>query len=216
MRTLSFGIVDERAVFLDERTDSYFMLDSVSEKHLHRMLQTGKPLECDTALLEALGTADEQVVLRQADYPRASESLLDRKACRANALEIVKAFHLVLRARTQLRTESIEGVLDGIFARKYDGVIDEPRRERVVLQAARFLAARRLVPIERNCLLDSLSLLLWLGRSRSSLALLFGVKLHPFSAHCWVQSGELLLNDRVETVGAFTPVRVIRCSEATP
>lgn len=129
--------------------------------------------------------------------------------------DIVKTSHLVLRTRSQLRTQPIGRVLKNIMPGGRDGTIDAARREDVIFRAVRFLSARKLVPIKRNCLLDSLSLLLWLGPRRSSLALLFGVKLDPFAAHCWVQTDDLVVNDRVETVAAFTPVRIIRCSEAT-
>ena len=43
------------------------------------------------------------------------------------------------------------------------------------------------------------SLLRRLGPHRSGVALLFGAKLDPFAAHCWVQSSDLVLNDRIET-----------------
>lgn len=46
--------------------------------------------------------------------------------------------------------------------------------------------------------------------------LVFGVKLDPFSAHCWVQIGDLLLNDRADQVARFRCVRVLTCSAAMP
>ncbi len=93
--------------------------------------------------------------------------------------------------------------IDSLLAQ---GPAHQPIRDRQLIDlASRFLAARKLVPIKRNCLLDSLSLVRWLGGGR----ILFGVKLHPFAAHCWVQSGALILNDLTENVAAFTVVRVV-------
>jgi hypothetical protein len=40
--------------------------------------------------------------------------------------------------------------------------------------------------------------------------LVFAAKLDPFAAHCWLQSGEVLLNDRLDRIESFTPVCVVR------
>jgi hypothetical protein len=72
-----------------------------------------------------------------------------------------------------------------------------------------------MVPAGTNCLLDSLALLRWLGPARDGACLVFGVKLDPFAAHCWLQTDAMLLNDRTEHVRRFEPVRVIRCSAPT-
>jgi hypothetical protein len=217
MRTLSFGLVDQHFIFMDERTDTYFTLDPSSERRLHRLLQDRKPLERDTPLLDALGIADEQLIVRQADYPSPSQSLLDsNRTPRPSVGKIVKTACLVLHTRSQLRTQGIERVLQTLSARSDESVTDEAWRDDISHETATFLGMRKLLPIGRNCLLDSLALLRWLGAYRSGVALLFGVKLDPFAAHCWVQSSGLVLNDSVETVAAFTPVRVIRCSAATP
>jgi hypothetical protein len=79
----------------------------------------------------------------------------------------------------------------------------------------RFISARRLVPVKPNCLLDSVALLRWLGDAAASASLVFGVKLAPFAAHCWVQSDTALLDDVSDNVARFVPVRVIRCSAPT-
>jgi len=31
----------------------------------------------------------------------------------------------------------------------------------------------------------------------------------PFAAHCWVQYGDIVFNDRVEEVGGYTPIMVV-------
>jgi hypothetical protein len=36
-----------------------------------------------------------------------------------------------------------------------------------------------------------------------------GVQLGPFSAHCWVQHEDRLVNDRVDMVRTFTPILVL-------
>lgn len=215
-RILSFGLVDERAVFMDLATDSYFTLDAASAQHLHRLLAIGQPLKCDHILFEALGITDQDTDVLRADQPRVSKSMLDqRDGGRPRLADIIRVAQLVRTTRSRLRRLTIERVLQESQASPVDEPSGNAGPEGIILQTDRFLSARKVVPIEQNCLLDSLSLLHWLGPRRSAVTLIFGVKLDPFAAHCWVQSNDLVLNDRVETVAAFTPVRVIRCSAAT-
>lgn len=215
MRTLSFGIVDGRAVFMDERTDSYFLLDPSAEAHLHRLLAEQVPLSADPGLLDAAGIVDERAEVIRAVHPTAARSLLDREGPPRPALaQTVTAARLVRRIRRRLRSQPIDMILADLQAIGCTRFA-EFEVEDMVARACVFLGARRLVPVARNCLLDSLSLLHWLGRRGTRPALIFGVKLDPFAAHCWVQADDLVINDRVEAIAAFTPVRVIWCSEAT-
>ncbi|MDR6849921.1 MULTISPECIES: lasso peptide biosynthesis B2 protein [Alphaproteobacteria] len=40
-------------------------------------------------------------------------------------------------------------------------------------------------------------------------SLVIGVKINPFGAHCWVQSGARVDNDSLERVRLFTPIHVV-------
>jgi len=40
-------------------------------------------------------------------------------------------------------------------------------------------------------------------------SLVIGVRINPFGAHCWVQSGERVDSDSIERVRLFTPIHVI-------
>jgi len=77
----------------------------------------------------------------------------------------------------------------------------------------RLLAAARLfwsvspwLPIEGECLIRSATLISFLRRSGLAADWVFGVRLWPFSAHCWVQSGTTCLNDDFERLAAYTPI----------
>ena len=79
---------------------------------------------------------------------------------------------------------------------------DAVTRERL----AGYHRARRLVPVAKNCLMDSLALDLWLGGSDPGRHLVFGVTLEPFLAHCWLQSPTMILNDNYDHVRRYTPI----------
>lgn len=212
-RIISFGIVDGDPIFMDLRSDSYFALDpSLAPGFTERLASGGAEL-CD--LRQAFGLDGEEAEIARADAPQASASLLDTKRRRARLSDVARLFYCLLRAKLSLRFTSIETALstacNGELPRKSRGADDAE----LVIATERFLAARPLVPIKANCLSDSLALLLWLDRRCADVDLVFGAKLHPFAAHCWLQVDALILNDRIETVSAFTPVRVERCSSVT-
>ena len=72
-----------------------------------------------------------------------------------------------------------------------------------------FEAAERFVVGNDQCLLRSLALQRFLARNGHPSTFVFGIKMHPFAAHCWIQQEDVLLNDTLETVGAFRPIRAV-------
>jgi hypothetical protein len=79
--------------------------------------------------------------------------------------------------------------------------------ESVRFRVARFRRLRPIfIPRTDKCLLNAVFLLeyLWLKRIRGSW--IFGVRVAPFRAHCWVEWNGLLLDDDTESVGDFKPI----------
>lgn len=56
------------------------------------------------------------------------------------------------------------------------------------------------------CLLDSLVLLELLAHHGLYPTWVFGVRLSPFGAHCWVQHGDVVWNDTPEHASSYTPI----------
>lgn len=200
MRTIGIGSVEGRSIFMDASTDSYFSIDPALEGDIKAILESGGIVKAADQLGLAFGLADEPARIVRPDYATPTASLLEKRAStQARLGDVVTVASLLLRMRRLLRSQPIHSLLA-------EGFANDPFKDRQLIDlASRFLAARRLVPIRRNCLLDSLSLVRWLGGGR----ILFGVKLNPFAAHCWVQSGPVILNDLTENVAAFTVVRVV-------
>jgi Transglutaminase-like superfamily len=63
--------------------------------------------------------------------------------------------------------------------------------------------------LEDRCMLDSLALLKYLAMFGYFPNWIFGVQSAPFTAHCWVQSGSIVLNDRVSHVKEFIPIMAV-------
>jgi hypothetical protein len=65
------------------------------------------------------------------------------------------------------------------------------------------------LPTPPNCLADSLALSRFLSRRNVASAMVFGVKLDPFAAHCWLQQDDVILNDAADAVATFTPIMAV-------
>lgn len=72
--------------------------------------------------------------------------------------------------------------------------------------ARRFWRISPWLPVEGECLLRSALLIAYLRRLGLRADWVFGVRLWPFMAHCWVQLDDLCLNDDVERLSAYTPI----------
>ena len=64
-------------------------------------------------------------------------------------------------------------------------------------------------PWQGECLFRSYLLLRFLRAGGCDANWVFGVRTWPFGAHCWLQVGELVLNDYPERLQAFTPILVV-------
>lgn len=217
-RIIGFGLVDGEPIFMDARTDSYFTLDAEQTPDLAPLVDGTGRIDCDPHLAEVLGLGDEHAVIVRAECPRPARSLVDEPASdrRPRPADLLSTASAVISIRSQLRRRPIEMVLGGVLATAAGDTEVTACAAQLSALTRRFLSARRIVPLKGNCLTDSLALLRLLGPARHAAMLVFGVKLHPFAAHCWVQANDLLLNDRMDNVAAFSPVRVIRCSDVTP
>ncbi|MNS15933.1 hypothetical protein D3C72_475730 [compost metagenome] len=74
----------------------------------------------------------------------------------------------------------------------------------VLVSAARH--ARPWVPFEGECLQRAFQLRYYLAHRGIRTDWVFGVRTWPFSAHCWLQIGGLVVGDRLERVARYTPI----------
>jgi hypothetical protein len=142
--------------------------------------------------------------------PEANGSLLDfAGGARPGPLDVARAGAAVIRARSSLRRRGIAATIEAAARRRATsgpGACDMNRIGRVAAAFAR--ADLYLSPLDR-CLPRSLALARALARRRLSGRLVIGVRLRPFLAHSWVQTGTVALNDRPDVVRTFVPLLVI-------
>lgn len=155
---LSYALVEDEAIFLDTRQDSYFAV--------------GKSVCADLAMLERTGGDLEERVARRlldANLVRPSDGpgrtaatrtpvpdadlADDGKPGRTGVLELVEIAGLIALALRRLRLGQLERIIAGLQVREPDCDPDA-----VHDAARRFAILRRRLPVTRRCLPDSIAL----------------------------------------------------------
>jgi Transglutaminase-like superfamily len=219
-------------VIMDVSRDKYLCIDREQFEALgpwlHGWEETRTPPDrsaaapCDAAIalsekllsLEILSErADEVKSAQPIAYPSPTEAMdPDDVAARSRLFRYAYApdfFWSSARASRQLRNHPFRSVVTVVGGRKRakrNGPLDIERARSLV---AVFDSLRLFYPRSYQCLFDSLALIHFLARFALYPDWVFGVTAEPFEAHCWVQSGNVVLNDTVERVSAFTPIMYV-------
>lgn len=214
---LSFCEVDGRTIFLDLRRDRYLELDPDTRSILNRCREGDPPFEAGSPEAERLQRlrlivpSEKPASLAAVSTAVPSRSLRDEpsRGSRRAWLLVPEVFALVLGSRRTLKSGGLEVAVNEVRLRNAQRSGPPACSAELAAAAERFRAARRLIPIQTNCLLDSLSLSRFLARRGLGAALVFGVKLDPFAAHCWLQTADVIVNDGADTITPFTPVLAV-------
>jgi len=209
---------DEGTVFLDLKRDRYFGIDR-EHTRLYQSLQrpgAGPEAEQLAKHLAALGLVKQRPMSERPLLPAPIE--MPRQSLLPGTLEVpptVKVRHWLAfgmacaSVAAALRLGSLRHALRR-YQRLRDGCRSNPFDESKIRELIRvFCQMRPAVYAARDhCLFDSLALADFLLRHDISTQCVFGIRMIPFEAHCWVESHGFVLNDRVEIVGRFAPLAV--------
>lgn len=213
---LSACVIGGHAVFLDVDADRYFRLPTEVERAF--LAYAANPLEAPASLLLEHGilvcAGQESDRLPENVAPPLRSALeMPPDPTGGAPLSIPEVLATLLTCRRALRTQRFAQVLEGMTAYRERRCPEQPPgapTEQAVLRAVRlFLHARPFIPIAPCCLPDSLALTRFLARRGLRSRLVIGVMSEPFSAHCWVQAGDLALNETVGYARAHTVIRVL-------
>lgn len=139
---------------------------------------------------------------------------------RARRPPILPARELTLSSRPRMRTLLSVALGWAVAGARFRGrplsfIIADRRRSRVdkkpdETELADLVGAARLVrpwiPFEGECLQRSFQLRQVLANRSIAADLVFGVRTWPFSAHCWLQIGDLVVGDRLARVRRYAPI----------
>lgn len=225
----------DHCVFLDLRRDEYWCLSRKDAVPLGGMVAgwpvgSSKDRKCRThnendidarvtELLEAgLLTTDRNggkwAQLPSAQSPKRAVNRECGEEWESQAIgpgDIAHFSAATAHAALRLRWSHIENTVHGVACRKRKraGKAGNADTRKTVDLVSRFVRLRPWFPRPYLCLFDSLALIQFLARHDVYPTWVFGVRTKPFNAHCWVQLGDLLLNDSLERVRSFTPIMAI-------
>jgi hypothetical protein len=143
--------------------------------------------------------------------PRAESALIEgyrKPRVNITARDVMRFTASCLSARIQARWFPVEQLVSRSRARlsRQESFDMAKAREHVQI-------FRRLRPLlytgHDACLLDSFTLRLFLARYGLAPRWVFGVRMTPFGAHCWLQQDTVVINDAPEHVRGFTPIMVV-------
>lgn len=213
--SISFCLIDTRPVFLDIAKDRYFRLADSTERLFARWL-AGEPT--DGAELDPLVQAGILLADSGSTRPRAKAVVnaersaleIENLKIRLQARMLPDVLACLWLTQRQLKTLGLQATIERAFRSSPNGSVIDTSCDalRVIEFAHAFLAVRRLIPLDNHCLLDSIAMAHFLRKRRLLPDLVIGVTSDPFSAHCWVQTGDMVLNDTVGNVRIYTPIKV--------
>jgi hypothetical protein len=198
-------------VFLDLSRDKYLALRGGDRAAFER-LRDGEQNDSD-AMTRLVGTS----LIRRCDgagdlRPAATAVPVRDLAAHADAsFSLATSFRaaLALRwARRAMRPRAIAATVERLRKTKRELAV-AGHEAAIVDIALRYAACRWLIPVQTRCLVDALALDHILLSRRLACSLVFGVRLDPFAAHCWLQTPETILTGTSAEALNYTPILVV-------
>ena len=208
-------LVGGRSIFLDLERDRYFALAKPLDDAFQHILSDPAGVSADegavsqlreAGILVATGALSTRLLTDTWKQPRISlyDAILPGSSSWWPVLETT-AHHLIVIA--MLRCKPIKSLLQERAARKRR-LLQPARGPEVLLGTiiSRLWASEKIMSPHGRCLSNSIMVFDELLRCGYTAELYFGVSNTPFSAHCWVQIDDMLINDTLENVALYTPL----------
>ncbi len=202
-------MIDGDAVFLDVKADAYFCLP-----------QIGATLEIDGALLStseqaladglcASGLATTDTIAPRRATPAAAPVRTARALISGDDQAAARPAWRHWRAVGKAAIVAARGrrrAFDRLLPDRTPGA--PPPSPDLLRDLAVFRRLAPWLPLDGLCLYRSHLLRTYLETLGHSVDWMFGVRTWPFRAHCWLQAGDVALDDEAERVAAYHPIMV--------
>lgn len=207
---LHFCEADSSYIFLDLDADRYFRLPPTIEDHFRNLVND--PLSACTAappLLEA-GLLCASPFRQNLSRPRllpATSTAITANLTGLNSLEVARALSSEIWISQRLRHGGLSALTASYLRAKVGRMLTTPVDHDGPSRIVRAYEVAKLFRTPANrCLSRSLAMARRLTSCRCNVLLVIGVRARPFTAHCWVQSGDTILNDTPDEVSRYTPI----------
>lgn len=206
--------VGDDLVFLNVASDGYFCLPGATA--LATLAPNRRDLQvADTHLASDLATAG--LVLPTTTNavgeckpmpPRPRSSALADLSQRPRWCDLPEAFRCLVDLFLNYRGKNLEAIVLTV-SRTPSWDHFQPPTKALLDEVERFNCWIPYAPVSGKCLLQSFLLLRLLRRRGHDAAWVFGVTTWPFRAHCWLQVGDVVLNDTYERLWLYQPIMVV-------
>lgn len=194
-------------VALDLKTDAYFCLPGLgsllSQESGGRLRADATELQenlVETGLFTSASLQDSP----RSIPPRARRTSRAAVVGRGRPHEAAEFMSAVIHAGRTFHGRELKALI----TRSLEGrpVLGAPDHDLVARRAVLFDRWLPWAPGQGLCLYRAYVLRRFLRSGGMDADWVFGVRTWPFSAHCWLQSGDLLLDDDLDRVGLYTPI----------
>lgn len=212
-QSVSFCDVHGRLVFLDSAADLYLSLPEPAEAIFRRLMAGetifGAPSDIPPGLVSAglLVEGAQGQPLAPCKSADLRASLLDQPPAPDNRHVPGLAIALA-RTALALRLIGLDRTLRKL-SHHAPALSTQDAHANAGPVVAAFERLGMLATPHEQCLVRSIALGRYLRRRGLAVDIVLGTRLRPFSAHAWVQLGDTVLNDQLDTVRNFTPIRVV-------
>lgn len=207
-----------RTIFLDVDADRYFALPANSHSAFQRQIDGAVVDDNDRTSLQPLIARGlliprpnplGDVTPRQ--LPGAGQDMGLKHGARASRTICLSVAAAQLSAMMLVRTRSLASIKRHVAGRRrrIGAQARQGSNKEISEIAAGFDALDSFLGRGDRCLVRSLAFLSLCWRRQFSPFLVFGVQANPFSAHCWVQQEDVVLNDALENVRPFSPIMIL-------
>ncbi len=207
---VSFCAAGGRHFFLDRRANRYFALKEKDQALFSRLVDRSIELQADDlspALTHLLCPQSQKAVMPFA-LTETPSCEMDWQGEGAGPGLVMRALLAFALTKLMLACRAPARVFDAFACRKR-ALAAQPQSDRMLLELGRTFERIRAWTGENQCLPLSLSFAKLAYGFGYPVTIVFAITPRPFGAHCWVQLGPRVVNDRFSRVEAFTPIYAI-------
>lgn len=226
-----YGCASEHgAVFLDINNDQYYFFDPVQWSSISPLIEGTPPVPSNSKIICSPSVQIEQVSqliklniitnkyelgksFRQI-LPHPPQSSLEQLSImnepKFTWRHIIAIFYSGIITLAELHLLPLKKIilrLQALRRRRHRiNRSDQDTQKKLIYLARIYDQLRPILPKNRICLYDSLVFYRFCSIYRVYPTIVFGVTMYPFAAHCWVQSGEYILNDYPQNIKRYNPI----------
>lgn len=208
---LSWCLCAEQVVFLDLARDRYFCLPEALGDDFRRWT-SGEALghaEQEAFIAAGLLEPGEGEPVAPTSYQSALRDLATERKNVANPGDILAAVIGQMRARRWLRHQPINDIAASLAQHRVNRQGKPNDKTRLHKIARAFLISAALARAADQCLPRAIAAYRLCLQHGIGASLIFGVRLHPFAAHSWVQVGDAVVVGDLEQVRLYAPILVL-------